>query len=702
MSIKAMLRRRGFLAAATVIASLGFASAASAATYNVNDTRDFPQSTTAASGACVSTASTCTLRAAIQASNENGGSNTINVAAGTYNLSNTSSTGAHSACPSGDDESTYDLKVNDCNNSTAVTVIGAGVGVTVINNSLGSSGARLFTLYTNGTLDLQKMTVENGDGGTSGSDNCGCGGAVYSDGHLSAENTTFTGNASESDEDGGAIFASDTSGSTLTLTGDVFQANMAPSAASGGAVENETMNDATVSFCLFQANSAGDSGGGLDHGSGAAKLTLNFDEFLQNVADSQNSSFEGGGGVADSSGGDLDITNSLFNQNTVSTTAIGTGGGGVYTGTSAIVNVANSSFNGNSVGRHGGGLHDLGSNALNLTLDKFSNNSAGDEGGAVELHSNSTSGATITSSEFDGNQVSGGEDEGGAIDWREGPLTLLGDSFTLNTATYGGALEGDAEKLLTMEDTTMSRNTASGYGGGIYMEGGSNTPATLINDTIAFNNGGTAGGIAYADDFTSGGSAATGFGVENTIVAENSGKDCSNSSGTTETFLAATDTGNNNDSDQTCFGGLGGPNDKTGVNPLLSNPANNGGPVAGGPGDTVTIQTDAEQANSPTVNAGNNNGCPSVDARGVSRPQGSACDMGAFEFGANPTTTTSTVTSTTSKTTTTSKTSTVTSTTTTSHPKPKPKKCKKGHHKSHGRCVKNKKHKKHHKKKHKK
>ena len=109
----------------------------------------------------------------------------------------------------------------------------------------------------------------------------------------------------------------------------------------------------------------------------------------------------------------------------------------------------------------------------------------------------------------------------------------------------------------------------------------------------------------------------------------------------------------------------------------------------------MTIQTDAEQSNSPLIDAGNNNGCPAVDARGVKRPQGAACDIGAYEFGANPLTTSTTTTGVTS-----------TSTSTTTSPRPRPRhtttkpagECPKGKHKSGGKCVKNKK-KKHKKKK---
>src|SRR5262249_23909089 len=51
-------------------------------------------------------------------------------------------------------------------------------------------------------------------------------------------------------------------------------------------------------------------------------------------------------------------------------------------------------------------------------------------------------------------------------------------------------------------------------------------------------------------------------------------------------------------------------------------PADNGG----------TVLTDALQPGSPAINGGSNAGCPAVDARGVSRPQGASCDIGAYEF----------------------------------------------------------------------
>jgi hypothetical protein len=61
-----------------------------------------------------------------------------------------------------------------------------------------------------------------------------------------------------------------------------------------------------------------------------------------------------------------------------------------------------------------------------------------------------------------------------------------------------------------------------------------------------------------------------------------------------------------------------------GRKPRLAAPANNGGPV----------KTMALLKKSPAINAGSRGGqtaCLGADARGVARPQGRRCDIGAYE-----------------------------------------------------------------------
>jgi cysteine-rich repeat protein len=59
------------------------------------------------------------------------------------------------------------------------------------------------------------------------------------------------------------------------------------------------------------------------------------------------------------------------------------------------------------------------------------------------------------------------------------------------------------------------------------------------------------------------------------------------------------------------------------VDPLLDSLQDNGG----------SLPTQALFEDSPAVNAGDNASCAATDERGVSRPQGPACDIGAYEKG---------------------------------------------------------------------
>ena len=114
---------------------------------------------------------------------------------------------------------------------------------------------------------------------------------------------------------------------------------------------------------------------------------------------------------------------------------------------------------------------------------------------------------------------------------------------------------------------------------------------------------------------------STGTTLKNTIVANSpAGGNCRNEGGT------LTDGGYNIDDDNSC--GLSTANNSMpSTNPLLaSSLANNGGP-------TKTI---ALLKGSPAINAipQATNGCGTdvtKDQRGVSRPQGEGCDIGAFE-----------------------------------------------------------------------
>jgi hypothetical protein len=120
--------------------------------------------------------------------------------------------------------------------------------------------------------------------------------------------------------------------------------------------------------------------------------------------------------------------------------------------------------------------------------------------------------------------------------------------------------------------------------------------------------GSEGGGIFVNDELT----------LKNTIVALNR---VGASIGNCELNDTLHSAGHNLEEGTDCA--FGGPGDLQSSNPLLGPLADNGGPV----------NTRALLAGSPAIDAGAL-GCPATDARGVARPQGASCDIGAFEAAA--------------------------------------------------------------------
>ena len=123
--------------------------------------------------------------------------------------------------------------------------------------------------------------------------------------------------------------------------------------------------------------------------------------------------------------------------------------------------------------------------------------------------------------------------------------------------------------------------------------------------TVAGNSAGGGGGTSLG-----GGLDMASATVGSSIVAANAGGDCSG---------AIISSGHDIDDDSSC--GFTGAGDRSGVNALL-------GPLGehGGTGETLM-----PLAGSPALDAADPAACPATDQRGVSRPQGAGCDIGAVE-----------------------------------------------------------------------
>jgi predicted outer membrane repeat protein len=200
----------------------------------------------------------------------------------------------------------------------------------------------------------------------------------------------------------------------------------------------------------------------------------------------------------------------------------------------------------------------------------------------------------VVNSTFSNNRNDG---VGGGVYNGTGTATVSNCTFSGNSAGEGGALYSLAGTI-TVSNSTFSGNRAY-QGGGVSI---GNAYLTVINSTFS-------GNTAYLSgaSFSSGGTAI----LRNTITA--------NGSGAKECRGLITDGGGNLSYPGATCPGING-------NPLLGPLQDNGGPtvtMALGPGSAaIDAANDAFCAAAPVNN---------LDQRGVARPQGAHCDIGAFE-----------------------------------------------------------------------
>lgn len=200
------------------------------------------------------------------------------------------------------------------------------------------------------------------------------------------------------------------------------------------------------------------------------------------------------------------------------------------------------------------------------------------------------------------NNVAG---NGGGIANSSGSLRIIASSITGNSTTAGGSGGGISnEAELVLENVTISGNHADA-GGGILAQGGN---ATLTNVTLYSNSATNAGGGINSD--------GTSLTMSNTILAGNqaaTGPNCG---------FAIRSTGHNLLGDLTDCSVLG----ETVSNVIVEDAAMD--ILSANEADTFShLPLDTSAA----IDAGD---CAvATDQRGVERPVGTACDIGALEYG---------------------------------------------------------------------
>ena len=206
---------------------------------------------------------------------------------------------------------------------------------------------------------------------------------------------------------------------------------------------------------------------------------------------------------------------------------------------------------------------------LSISDSAFIRNLAGRSGGAILNWEDGE--LNIVSSSFSGNSAD--RYGGGIYNWEGGLLNISNSAFIRNSAgRSGGAILNWEGGLLNISNSTFSSNSADRYGGAIYnWEGGI---LSIINSIIA----GRGGDVCYSDG----------------ELKQNIGN-----------FIQ----------DGSCSPAFKG-------DPMLGELVE---PEDGSPAYYPLLE------GSPAIDAADDEYCPDTDMLGAARPQGAACDIGAYE-----------------------------------------------------------------------
>ena len=337
--------------------------------------------------------------------------------------------------------------------------------------------------------------------------------------------------------------------------------------------------------------------------------------------------------------GDLDITSNLD--------IVGTGGSATISGDTipvdrifdipsgaSAVRLANLTLTKGQApsSTHGGAIkHEIG--ALLIENSAITNSVApGANSRGAGIYSSGGSSLSLTDVTVSGNKAAEGltGGQGGGV-WTSSPITVNRSTISSNTASFGcvsvgcgstgGGLTMFGAAAASLTNTTVSGNTAGaiGNGGGIaFISGG--TPLSLLNSSLVGNqismpNGFGGGNILIAGDAR----------LENTIIANGNSPTAGAENCVIDTFGSFISLGHNLEARlgqgaSQCGLSPGVNGDITAQDAMLDALAFNGGPP-----------THALMAGSPAINAGGPNG-PATDERGIARPQGPVCDIGAYEL----------------------------------------------------------------------
>jgi predicted outer membrane repeat protein len=325
-----------------------------------------------------------------------------------------------------------------------------------------------------------------------------------------------------------------------------------------------------------------------------------------------------GGGVYARRGG-VQVFDSIVNGNLVD------GSGGAIGSTGDIL-VVRSHVDGNTTDGDGGALYADEDGDITVIDSTVDGSTADGPGGAIFTLDGDV---TIVNSTVNGNRA---DDRGGAISG-EADVTIINSTIARNAAVahVGGGIWSRSDTFIV--NSTISNNYAEAVGGGVLAAG----RVALVKSTVLDNVAPVAANIGAGERLDSFGSIIGPAKIDpNGGQAQPTSRNCQVPSAQSFGFNFATDS--------SC--GLNSATDVVGMNPMLAELGENGGlgetrhPEPGSPVLDRIPAADCSFAPLGDVLEGEQHleglvadrlALAAADQRGVPRPQGPACDVGAVE-----------------------------------------------------------------------
>ncbi len=402
--------------------------------------------------------------------------------------------------------------------SGTLNIYGATLSNNIVHDVEGEASSRGGAIYSFGNLNIYGATISENSAAR--------GGAIYSYKTTNIYNATITKNSATFR--GGAIYMPASVNSRLTLGGAnevikaevLFEENSAQD--NGGAIFDQGVLNANNT--TFLKNTSEKAGGAIaaygyenlgnnksvavsnsvfdqntSAGGGAVALYSNATAMFSNTSFTNNTSTSTGGAVvADSA--DVKVYGSTFENNTASSH-----GGALIASNEAIVYMSNVKANGNSSGGNGGAMY---ATASKIEIDgaEIKNNSATSQGGAFSMHRATATGIV---SELTFNKITASGNTAGAMGGflynNHSVLKMYNSDIKDNYSTsHGGAISLQGVADTSIYNTKFTNNScgtagASVNGGAMYVY--TDSTSTLLHScTFESNSAPNLGGVSYVSN----------------------------------------------------------------------------------------------------------------------------------------------------------------------------------------------------------